>query len=151
MRELILGGAGLIGSELGKALTEKGHEVCSLDLRTGCDLRYVDLKYFHDTDRVWFLAWDTGGVKYINAQNTQHEQYKNNCELSVRIFDCIAQTGKPFLFVTSQLAGQTNAYGLTKLMAEYWASQLGGKVARLWNVYGWEIPGIKTHVISDLV
>jgi len=37
------------------------------------------------------------------------------------------------------------------LMAWHWASHLGGKVARLWNVYGWEHPTIKSHVITDLV
>ena len=58
---------------------------------------------------------------------------------------------RPFLFATSQLAGQPNGYGLTKLMAETWTRQLGGAVARLWNVYGWESPGIRSHVVTDLV
>jgi nucleoside-diphosphate-sugar epimerase len=49
------------------------------------------------------------------------------------------------------LAGLPNAYGTTKLMAWHWTSSLGGKVARLWNVYGWEHPTIKSHVITDLV
>jgi nucleoside-diphosphate-sugar epimerase len=36
-------------------------------------------------------------------------------------------------------------------MAWHWTLALGGKVARLWNVYGWEHPDVKSHVISDLV
>jgi nucleoside-diphosphate-sugar epimerase len=36
-------------------------------------------------------------------------------------------------------------------MAWHWTTNLGGKVARLWNVYGWERPTIKSHVITDLV
>ena len=36
-------------------------------------------------------------------------------------------------------------------MAEHWTRQLGGAVARLWNVYGWEAPGVRSHVVTDLV
>lgn len=152
MSELILGGEGLIGSELSRALEAKGHRVLSLDLKNGHDLRQpFDLKPFTDCDRVWFLAWDTGGAKFLEAADQQHEQYKNNCQLSLQIFDALAHTKKPFLFVTSQLAGLPNAYGTTKLMAWHWATHLGGKVARLWNVYGWEHPDNRSHVITDLV
>lgn len=152
MNELILGGEGLIGSEVGRALRSAGHEVVSLDLKNGVDLRkHLDLGHFEKADRVWFLAWDTGGAKFLEADDRQHEQYKNNCQLSLQVFDALAQTKKPFLFVTSQLAGQPNAYGTTKLMAWQWAAHLGGKIARLWNVYGWEHPDTKSHVITDLV
>ncbi|MEO8435101.1 MAG: NAD(P)-dependent oxidoreductase [Pyrinomonadaceae bacterium] len=152
MRELVLGGEGLIGSTLAQKLRRKGHEVVSLDLKSGFDLRKpFDLAPFQNCDRVWFLAWDTGGAKYLEAENQQHQQYTNNCEISLRVFDTLAQTKKPFLFATSQLAGLPNAYGTTKLMAWRWSESLGGKVARLWNVYGWEHPTIKSHVITDLV
>jgi nucleoside-diphosphate-sugar epimerase len=152
LRELVLGGEGLIGSELVRTLRAMGHRVVSLDLKSGFDLRRpFDLRPFEECDRVWFLAWDTGGAKFLEAADRQHEQYKNNCELSLRIFDALAQTRKPFLFTTSQLAGLPNAYGTTKLMAWHWALRLGGKVARLWNVYGWEHPDTRSHVITDLV
>lgn len=36
-------------------------------------------------------------------------------------------------------------------MAASWSLQLGGKVARLWNTYGWEQPDVRSHVITDLV
>jgi len=152
MNELVLGGEGLIGSELVSALKAKGHRVVSLDLKSGCDLRRpMDLGPFEKCDRVWFLAWDTGGAKFLEAEDRQYDQYKNNCELSLRIFDALARTKKPFMFTTSQLAGLPNAYGTTKLMAWHWAAHLGGKVARLWNVYGWEHPDHRSHVITDLV
>ena len=152
MRELVLGGEGLIGAALAQALEAKGHEVVSLDLKSGHDLRKpFDLAAFRACDRVWFLAWDTGGAKYLEAENQQHQQYRNNCEISLRVFDALSQTKKPFLFTTSQLAGLPNAYGTTKLMARHWTENLGGKVARLWNVYGWEHPTIRSHVITDLV
>jgi len=148
--ELVLGGEGLIGAELVKTLLACNRNVVSLDLKSGCDLRYVNDLPFEECDRVWFLAWDTGGAKYHSAADNQHQIYKHNCELSARIFDALARTGKPFLFVTSQLTGQPTAYGMTKLIAEKWAEQLGGKVARLWNIYGWERPDTRSHVVTDL-
>jgi nucleoside-diphosphate-sugar epimerase len=151
MRELVLGGDGLIGSTLVRKLTELGGAVRSLDLKSGCDLRTVDDQPFREADRVWFLAWDTGGARYIEAGDRQHEQYKHNCELTVRVLDALSRTRTPFLFVNSQLAGLPTAYGTTKLMAASWSTQLGGKVARLWNTYGWEEPDVRSHVITDLV
>src|SRR6266567_2597271 len=150
-RELVLGGDGLIGSTLVRELRDRGHHVVSLDLKSGCDLRHIDDSPFADCDRVWFLAWDTGGAKYIEASDRQHEQYKHNCELSIRIFDALVRMRKPFLFTSSQLAGLPTAYGATKFLAANWALQLGGKVARLWNTYGWEQPDRRSHVITDLV
>lgn len=149
--DLVLGGEGLIGAELVRVLRERGSQVVSLDLKSGCDLRYVDNLPYASADRVWFLAWDTGGAKYHSAPNRQHAMYKHNSELAARVFDALATTGRPFLFVTSQLAGQPTAYGMTKLVAENWARQLGGKVARLWNTYGWESPDERSHVVTDLV
>ncbi len=152
LRELVLGGEGLIGAELVSRLRARGGEVVSLDLKSGCDLRSADLSgRIRECDRVWFLAWDTGGAKYIEASDRQHEQYKNNCELSLNIFDALARSKKPFLFTSSQLTVVPNAYGATKWMAERWTMQLGGKVARLWNTYGWEQPDVKSHVMTDLV
>ncbi|MCA1630588.1 MAG: NAD(P)-dependent oxidoreductase [Acidobacteria bacterium] len=152
MRELILGGEGLIGSTLAPMLAERGHEVASLDLKSGCDLRRADLDApFAAADRVWFLAWDTGGAKYIEAADSQHEQYRNNTEITLRVMDALARTRKPFVFTSTQLTVVPNAYGVTKLLAENWARQLGGKVARLWNTYGWEEPDVKSHVVTDLV
>ncbi len=65
MRELVLGGEGLIGSTLAAMLGARGHEVVSLDLKSGCDLRRTDLAApFAAADRVWFLAWDTHGESF---------------------------------------------------------------------------------------
>lgn len=151
LKELVLGGDGLIGRELCQQLENTGHEVISLDIKSGNDLRHIDNTPYLKADRVWFLAWDTGGAKYLTSSDLQHQIYGNNCALSVRVFDALCSTKKPFLFVTSQLAGQKTAYGLTKLIAENWAEQLGGQVARLWNTYGWESPDDRSHVVTDLV
>jgi nucleoside-diphosphate-sugar epimerase len=151
VKDLVLGGEGLIGTALGEELRKRGHATVSLDLRSGCDLRFAKAELFETCDRVWFLAWDTGGAKYIEAKDSQHETYRHNSELSAHVFDLLAYPRKPFVFATSQLAGQPNAYGLTKLLAEHWAAHLGGQIARFWNVYGWEEPGRKSHVMTDLV
>lgn len=151
MRELVLGGDGLVGSALIEVLRGRGHEADSFDLKSGNDLRRVEPGAFDAYDRVWFLAWDTGGAKYIESGDRQHEQYRNNCEMSLRTFEALARGRKPFLFATSQLAGLPNAYGTTKLLAEKWAGHLGGKIARLWNTYGWEHPDEKSHVVTDMV
>jgi|SRR5438552_2662938 len=151
LNELVLGGEGLIGSALVQALKAKGHVVTSLDRKGGVELQEVGVAPFEACDRVWFLAWDTGGAKYLSSDMHQLEIYRNNCLLATRVFDHLAATRKPFLFTTSQLAGRPHAYGVTKLLGERWAGQLGGKVARLWNVYGWEPPGLRSHVVPDLV
>lgn len=152
MRELVLGGAGLIGSTLARQLEARGRDVVSLDLKTGCDLRRDEINdRVAKSDRVWFLAWDTGGAKYIEAADSQHEQYKNNAGMTLRVMDALAHARKPFVFTSTQLTVVPNAYGVTKLLAENWTRQLGGKVARLWNTYGWEEPDVKSHVVTDLV
>jgi nucleoside-diphosphate-sugar epimerase len=151
INELVLGAEGLIGAELTVQLRARGARVGTLDIKSGCDLRRSPLPSFSDYDRVWFLAWDTGGVKYIEEQSVQHQIYRNNAELCVRVFDELERSRRPFLFVTSQLAGQPTGYGMGKLMAEHWARQLGGVVARLWNVYGFEEPGVRSHFVTDFV
>ena len=151
IRDLVLGGAGLIGSELVRNLRQNGHRVDSLDLVQGVDLRRADLSCFREYDRIWFLAWDTGGAPYLEDAERQHGIFRHNCELALHVFDALSSSGTPFLFTTSQLAGLPNAYGTTKLLGENWTVQLGGKLARLWNVYGWETPRGRSHVISDFV
>jgi nucleoside-diphosphate-sugar epimerase len=151
MKDLVLGGEGLVGTSLVASLRAAGNEVHSLDLKSGRDLRSQLPLHLAEYSRVWFLAWDVGGAKYIESAQEQHQIYSNNCAICVRVFDALEQAKRPFLFTSSQLAGQTNAYGMTKLLAENWTRQLGGTVARLWNVYGWEPPGIRSHVVTDLV
>jgi nucleoside-diphosphate-sugar epimerase len=151
--ELVLGGEGLIGHELCRALETRGGEVRSLDLKSGQDLRSAHRfrAAFQAADRIWFLAWEVGGWKFLNRADLQHRIYRNNCLLSASIFEELKHCRKPFLYTTSQLAGDASAYGLTKLMAEAWVKETGGVLARLWNVYGWETPGERSHVVPDLV
>lgn len=150
-KNIVLGGTGLIGRSLCNKLKSAGQEVISLDLKTGFDLRKDSLEPYSNFDFVWFLAWDVGGSKYLMNPDYQQDILLNNVRICERVFDFLYRTKIGFLFTTSQLSGSDNAYGITKMLGEYWTYQIGGKLARLWNVYGWEPPGIRSHVIPDLV
>lgn len=150
-KNLVLGGAGLIGRALCNKLKSAGQEVISLDLKTGFDLRKDSLEPYSNFDFVWFLAWDVGGSKYLMNPDYQQDILLNNVRICERVFDFLYRAKIRFVFTTSQLSGSDNAYGVTKMLGDYWTYQTGGKLARLWNVYGWEPPGIRSHVIPDLV
>lgn len=150
-KNLVLGGAGLIGRALCARLEAEREEVISLDLRTGFDIRYESLGPYQDSDFVWFLAWEVGGAKYLMNPGYQQDIMRSNVMICEKVFDFLYRTKIDFLFTTSQLSGTDSAYGITKMLGEQWTNQLGGKLARLWNVYGWEPPSIRSHVIPDLI
>lgn len=150
-KNLVLGGDGLIGRALCTRLVSEGQEVTSLDLKTGFDLRKDSLEPYSNYNFVWFLAWDVGGSKYLMNPDYRQDILINNVGICQRVFDFLYRTKIGFVFTTSQLSGSDSAYGVTKMLGEHWTCQLGGKLARLWNVYGWEPPGIRSHVIPDLV
>ena len=152
-RNLVLGGSGLVGKGLCKHLESLGEEVINIDIKNGSefDLRTMDLAPYINVDYVWFLAWDVGGAKYLTQSKNLLNILKNNTLLCERVFGFLEETGLPFLFATTQLADPNNTYGVTKLLGEEWTRLLGGKTARFWNVYGWEEPGERSHVIPDLV
>lgn len=148
---LVLGGEGTIGKALCNYLVEKGEEVISLDLKTGFDIRTDDLTPYSNVDYVWFLAWDVGGAKFLNAPENRIRILKNNTLICERTFSFLEKHKLPFMFASSQLAAADTPYGITKLVGEQWSQYLEGQICRFWNVYGWETPGEKSHVIPDLI
>lgn len=150
-RNLVLGSAGTIGTALCDYLKEIGEEVISLDLKTGFDLRKDDIFQYQHVDYVWFLAWDVGGAKYLNNKDNFYNILNNNSLISQRTFSFLKETELPFMFTSTQLAAPDNIYGLTKIMGEEWTKLLDGHLVKFWNVYGWEEPGEKSHVITDIV
>ncbi|MDX2003049.1 MAG: NAD(P)-dependent oxidoreductase [Chitinophagales bacterium] len=150
-KNLVLGGSGLIGSALMKYLHQIGEEAINIDLKEGNDLREMDLSPYVGVDYVWFLAWDVGGAKYLTAEKNLLQILRNNTIICEKVFHFLELTNIPFLFTTTQLADTHNTYGITKILGEEWTRLLGGQMARLWNVYGWEEPGERSHVIPDLV
>lgn len=151
MKNLILGGEGTIGSALVRKLKQVGEEVESLDLKSGFDARSQSLEPYKNVDFVWFLAWDVGGFKFLQNKNNHHSIILNNTQICENVFTFLERNKLPFLFASSQLAATDSPYGITKLLGEEWTRILGGQTARFWNVYGWEPPGERSHVIPDLI
>lgn len=152
-KNLVLGGSGLIGSALCQHLKDLGQDVINIDIKEGpeFDIRTMDLMQYKHVDFVWFLAWDVGGAKFLHAKENLFNIIRNNTIICEKVFSFLHQTGLPFLFASTQMADTNNTYGITKLLGEEWTRLLGGKIARFWNVYGWEVPNERSHVIPDLV
>jgi nucleoside-diphosphate-sugar epimerase len=141
----------MIGSHLCEHFTTIGETVINLDLKEGNDLRVLDLSVFENIDYVWFLAWDVGGAKYIMNPDNYFSLLHNNMKICNNVFDYLKRTNIPFTFASTQLVNTDNVYGLSKIVGEEYTRLLGGQTVRFWNVYGWEEPGEKSHVITDLV
>lgn len=150
--EVVLGGSGFIGKHLVEALRRRGANVQNYDLKNGYDLRLVPPPTPTNHCYIWFLAWEVGGSKFLFEERNQTEILWSNLALCQTIFPWIAENGFESTFVGTQMAGYNNAYGLTKLIGEYWASLTPGcVVAKLWNIYGLEDASERSHVITDLV
>lgn len=150
-RNLVLGGSGAIGNAFVKYLEGKGEIATNLDLKEGFDLRDKSLENYKDYDFVWFFAWDVGGAKYLMNPKNALNLLNNNMKMCVNVFGFLEKYKIPFLFASSQMAKIDNTYGLTKIVGEEYCKKLGGKIVRFWNVYSWEIPSEKSHVIPDFV
>ena len=154
MRNLILGSEGFVGTSLCRYLESNGEEIVRLDIKRSSDedLRNASIDVGH-IDRIYFLAWDVGGAKYLYLEETQHDQLDWNLKILLNVMPQLKLAKVPFLFVSSQLAEEyDNAYGVTKRLGEVWTHIIGGVRVRLWNVYGeLEVPSRRSHVVSDFV
>ena len=150
-KNLVLGGGGTIGKALMKYLQKIGEEAISLDLKEGFDITKDDLKAYNHVDFVWFLAWEVGGAKYLSNEKYLMDIIKKNTIICEKVFQFLEDSKLPFMFASSQLAAADTPYGVTKLLGEEWTRILNGQICRFWNVYGWEEPGEKSHVIPDLI
>ena len=150
--EIVLGGDGFIGKYLVKELRKQGAKVFVYDLKNGFDLRISHPPLEEKKSYVWFLAWDVGGAKYLMNEQNQINILENNLAICQNIFPWIAKNNLSSTFIGTQMAGYNNAYGITKLVGEYWA-RLTPRclISRLWNVYGLEDSGERSHVFTDLV
>ncbi len=149
---VLLGGAGLVGTALERALVARGEETKVYDLKNGFDLREREPEAMPAEAYYWFLAWDVGGAKYLMDQSQQRAILQHNVQLCYKVFGWLQRRDARFTFVSSQLAGYRNAYGTTKAVGEIWAQAVGhGLITRLWNCYDAEEPSRRSHVIPDLV
>ncbi len=149
---VILGGQGLIGTALDRKLRETGEKTVVYDLKSGFDLRSREPDMLPGDVYYWFLAWDVGGAKYIMDESEQVSIMRSNLALCGKVFDWLQRRKARFTFVSTQMSGYPNAYGVTKSVGEIWTKAIGnGLIVRLWNCYGPEEPSKRSHVIPDLV
>jgi nucleoside-diphosphate-sugar epimerase len=151
---LVIGSEGFIGKPFCEYLEAKGERVVRMDIKRGGheDVRLNKLP-LEDIDKVYFLAWDVGGAKYLYREDLQLNQLDWNIKIMINVMPQLKDSGKPFLFISSQLAEEYDTvYGVTKRLGEVWTRLLDGVFVRQWNAYGpIEEDSIKSHVISDFV
>ena len=149
---LVIGSDGFVGTTFCRFLRDQGEYVRYFDLKRGPseDARTAKLD-LNGVDRVYFLAWEVGGAKYLYREDIQFLQLDSNLKLMLNVFPQLQAAKIPFLFVSSQLAEEYDTvYGSTKRLGEVWTHLLGGVRVRLWNVYGaYEPPSERSHVVAD--
>lgn len=157
MKYLVLGSSGQIGKPLSDFLSEKDHYVSRFDIENNLtqDLRRDNVILKHELaecDFVFFLAFDIGGSKYIEAKQKDFDFIDNNTAIMLNTFRTLQESKKPFIFASSQMATMTHSsYGTLKMLGEHYTKALGGLSVRFWNVYGPESDPEKFHVITDFI
>lgn len=155
MTYLVLGSAGQIGKPLVNYLKSKNEQVIEYDIKDGTqyDLRYRSEQLedaINRSDFVMFLAYDVGGSKYLEANQSKLQFIENNLAIMSNVFNFLRN--KPFIFASSQMAQFPKlAYGALKNVGAHYARALDGMVVNLYNVYGIETENEKAHVITDFV
>lgn len=154
IKNLVIGSDGFIGKKFCAYLESIGEGVVRFDIkRDESEDARTAIVDFGDIDRIYFLAWDVGGAKYLYEKSLQKSQLEWNLQLLSNLMPQIEKSNKPFLFISSQLAEECDTvYGVTKRLGEVWTRLLNGVFIRQWNVYGpIEEESIRSHVISDFV
>lgn len=155
IKNLVIGSEGFVGNPLCAYLDKQGESTYRFDIKRSPkeDARTSKIN-LEDIDRAYLLAWDVGGSKYLYKQNSQIPQLNWNLKLMENTMPQLAKKNIPFLFVSSQLAEETDTvYGATKRLGEVWTNLYpNGHCVRLWNVYGEiEKTSERSHVISDFI
>ena len=149
---LVIGSNGFLGKHLCSYLELNNNIVKRCDIVNNIydDARYIKFN-LANIDRVYFLAWDVGGAKYLGCGD-QLEQLLWNNDLLSNVFKQLQDI--PFVFISSQLSDKCDTvYGVQKKYGEVWTKLTNNGISiRLWNIYGYpENYGIRSHVVSDLV
>ena len=154
MRSLVLGSSGRVGRALCAHLRGQGDVVGEFDIRRdeSEDVRSATIP-LESYDRVFLLAWDVGGARYLNDPGTQRWQFEWNTAILESALPQIADAGIPLTFASSQLArDSSSAYAVTKRLGEQWTERMGGVSVRLWNAYGSVEPiSERSQAVSDFV
>ena len=156
-RALVLGSGGLIGGVLVRQLERAGIGVEQVHNRTHIDLRLpgaLDVFNRSGIRYCFFLACEVGGSKFLedSDRRVQLGILESNLLIYQSVLPWLAAHRVPFVFTSSYLQGTPNSYGVVKRLGEQWVRHMGvGRTFRLWNVYGPEVVGPKSHVLSDWV
>lgn len=155
---LILGSSGVVGTALvdeyskREGVTPLRYDVATnphhdltkdkTNLRTAIEV----------SDFVFFLAYDVGGAKFLDKNKNNISLIQNNSRMMDNAFGALAESGKPFIFASSQMSNMLHSsYGVCKALGEHYTNAIGGKFVRFWNVYGPEHDEEKAHVITDFI
>jgi nucleoside-diphosphate-sugar epimerase len=157
MKHLVIGSAGLVGRYLTSHIIAEGEQVLTFDIlnneKEDLRIRHEKGSYLYSlieqADMVYFLAFDVGGCKYLSKNQYSLDYISNNILIMQNTFSLLKD--KPFIFTSTQLVNTPGAYGALKVIGEHYTNSLNGIFVRLWNVYGFEIPCIKSHVICDFI
>ena len=158
MKVTILGSSGQIGAYLTEYLRDKGHEVIEFDKNFDekHDMTVIpNIKLhgaIHQSDFVFFLAFDVGGSHYLKKYQHTFKFLDNNARMMVNAFEYIKKYNKPFVFASSQMSNMSySPYGVMKRVGELYTKSLNGLIVKFWNVYGIEKDMEKAHVITDFI
>ena len=158
MKVTILGSSGQIGAYLTEYLRDKGHEVIEFDKNFDekHDMTVIpNIKLhgaIHQSDFVFFLAFDVGGSHYLKKYQHTFKFLDNNARMMVNAFEYIQKYNKPFVFASSQMSNMSySPYGVMKRVGELYTKSLNGLIVKFWNVYGIENDMEKAHVITDFI
>jgi len=175
---LVMGSSGLIGSALVEALEAASHAVIGVDIAAPPIRRYASdpegerdgpSQYFNLDLRkpeslatfdgqairfVFFLACDVGGSKYIDNSPaaTQRRILQNNLELFQTVLPWLQSRQLPFIYTSSYLQNEAMPYGTVKRLGEMWVRHMElGRTVRLWNIFGFQPVGLRSHVLNDWI
>ena len=152
---LVLGSGGLIGGVLVRHLVRAGIPVEQVRDRRHIDLRVrgaLDVFNRSGIQYCFFLACEVGGSKFLEDSDprVQLSILESNLRMYQSVLPWLEESRVHFAFTSSYLQGTQNSYGVVKRLGEQWVRHLGlGRTFRLWNVYGPEATGPKSHVLSD--
>ena len=163
---LVLGSDGLIGSAVTDWLHTHNYRTLLIHNRTHVDLRITDALPLHlaslhtqptDIAFAFFLACEVGGSKFLQSASTatQSSILTHNLAIYHSVLPFLASYDIPFLFTSSYLSHMNTPYGAIKRTGEqlvrYLTDRPLGRIVRLWNIYGRERVGGKSHVLTDWV
>ena len=158
MRVTILGSSGQIGAYLTEYLRDKGHQVIEFDKNFDerHDMTVIpNIKLhgaIHQSDFVFFLAFDVGGSHYLKKYQHTFGFLDNNARMMVNAFEYIQKYKTPFVFASSQMSNMSySPYGVMKRVGELYTKSLNGLIVKFWNVFGIETDMEKAHVITDFI